>query len=111
MFRSVARLDDASNTVSDSLGLVLDGRMIGNIDNPTVAIMQAIPSLEARKVRPDRRARKPAAASSGATMPSSGTIASHGVVRKFCSHAVELSVTVLPSGLEGPSQTIGLVTW
>src|SRR5450759_2130213 len=100
MFRSVARLDEASNTVSESFGLVLDGRMMGNIDNPTVAIMQAMPSLEARKVRPDRRAPKPAAASSGATMPSSGTIASQGVARKFSSQAAEFSVPVLTSGLE-----------
>src|ERR1035438_5547806 len=109
MLRSVAWLDEASNTASESFGWVLDGRMTGNIDRPTVAMMQATPSLEARKVRPARRARKPAAASNGATTPSSGTMPSHGVVRKFCSHAVGLITTVLPSGLEGPSHTIGLV--
>jgi hypothetical protein len=52
MLRSVAWLDEASNTVSESLGWVLDGKMIGNIDKPTVAMMHAIPSLEARNVRP-----------------------------------------------------------
>src|SRR5674476_1414001 len=109
MLRSVARLDEASNTASESFGLVLDGRMIGNIDSPTVAIMQAIPSLEASKVRPDRRAPKPAAASSGATMPSSGTIASHRVVRRLCNHATELSTTFLRRGFDGPPHAIGLV--
>ena len=110
MLRSVARLDEASNTASESFGLVLDGRMIGNIDSPTVAMMQAIPSIETSTVRPPRRAANPAAASKGATTPSSGTAMSHGTVRKFCSQAAELTTTVLPSGLDGPSQTIGLVT-
>src|SRR5450631_703014 len=110
MLRSVAWLDDASNTVSESFGLVLDGKMIGNIDSPTVAMIQATPSLEARKVRPARRAPKPAAANSGATIPIRGTIASHGVARKFCSQAAELTATALPRGLDGPSHTMGLVT-
>src|ERR1700694_3268336 len=110
MLRSLAWLDEASNTVSESLGWVLDGKIIGNIDKPTVAMMQAIPSLEARNVRPARRARKPAAASSGAMMPITGTIASQGVERKFCSQAAELSATAFPRGLDGPFHTIGLVT-
>src|SRR5664279_399992 len=110
MLRSVAWLDEAANTASESLGWVLDGRMMGNIDNPTVAMMQATPSLEARKVSPARRALKPTAASNGATMPIKGTMASHGVARKFFTQAAESSATVLAKGLDGPFHTIGLVT-
>src|ERR1700688_3010227 len=99
MLRSVAWLDEASNTVSESLGWLLDGKRMGNMERPTVAMMQATPSLEARKVKPARRALKPAAASSGATMPITGTIASQGVARKFCSQAAELIATPLPRGL------------
>ena len=106
----VGIIDEASNTVRESSGWVLDGKITGNIDKPTVAMMQPTPSLEARKVRPARRAPKPAAASNGATMPITGAIASHGVARKFCSHAAELSATALPRGLDGPFHTIGLVT-
>src|SRR5258708_19052407 len=110
MLRSVAWLDEASNTVSESLGWVLDGKIIGNIDKPTVAMMQATPSLEARKVRPARHAPKPAAASSGATMPISGTIASQGGARQLSSQAAALSATSLPTGCDGPFPTIGLAT-
>src|SRR5208283_100500 len=110
MLRSVALLDDASNTVSASLGCVLDGKMIGNMARPTVAMMQATPSVDIRNVNPACRVRKPTAANSGAAMPSAGTADSHGMWRKFCSHACPLTTTVLPSGLDGPSHTIGLVT-
>ena len=50
MLRSVARLDEASKTVSASPRFVLDGRIIGNMASPTVAMMQATPTVDARMV-------------------------------------------------------------
>ena len=84
--------------------------MIGNIAKPTVAMMQTMESCEAKKVRPALRALKPAATASGSSTPSNGASHSSGMVWKLCSHAPAFSATVLRSGLDGPSQTIGLVT-
>ena len=110
MLRSVARLDDASNTVSAAPGWVLEGRMIGNIDRPTVAMMQAIAERRGEEGRAGVAGAKAERGDQGATMPRAGASAIHGCGAKLASHAVGWEATVFMSGLDGPSATIALVT-
>ncbi|WP_210247750.1 hypothetical protein [Tardiphaga sp. vice154] len=69
MLRSVARLDEASNTASECPGLVLEGSWIGTRDARR-RDDHGDAELRGKNVSPSLPARKPMATNSGASTPS-----------------------------------------
>jgi len=72
MMPSVVVLDDEFHTVRLERASMLDGRMNGNIDTPTVAMMPIVASEEPPKASYRRRARMPISATNAPANPARG---------------------------------------
>src|ERR1700741_4634142 len=94
MTNSVIGLEEAFHTVRLECGSMALGRMIGNIDRPTVAITPIAESDEPAKASASRPARTPTSTTIGPRKPNAGAVHIHGWAWKLSSHAPDAFITI-----------------
>src|SRR3954470_5023108 len=101
MMNRVMWLDEAFHTVRLDRGSIVLGRMNGNIDRPTVAMIPIAEADEPPNARGADRRHKPSRAKIAPPKPSTGAISIQGWRPKLSTQAPGAAAVTVRSGLDG----------